>query len=400
MSEVSGRDPRDPPAAGGAGDERDDLLAARLRSSGPTAGLSVDFADVQAEVARRQRSRRGWTSVAASVATIAAIATGINLTARPTTVTTTSAVAEQARAGTAGAGAAAADAGAMALPSSPEAAKAAPLPPASVLCPQRGDEPLPPSTMEGFDPASALVPDVVPDTVVVCRYAGDTLQRVAAVQLVGTPDLLTRDLRSVRAGTPIATPCPKRLTIPDSVRAMLHTARGDVWLQASGDSCWRSATNGSFTTDASVAAALLRAADQGQWLGLHFQEGNPGDPCSVASTGQAGTDRELVPINATSVTVCRELLDGSPTQGRTIRSAIDAGRIIAAIDALKAAPLVGCTSRIPAGPTYWVRIGFSAGPDQLIAVNPRCQPQLTTDRLQADDPGSTVLAAIKAATGW
>lgn len=388
MSDSSRRGPQDPDIPG-------DNLVGRLRASVPTAGLSVDFADVQAEVERRRRVRRSWTSVSASVATIAAVSIGLSVTSRPTTSATAT-----GRSMESVASAPAMDQGAaVAAPESTDGAAAA-LPPASALCPPGLDVPLPASTEQGFDPSSALVPATVPDSVVVCRYSGATGLRVAAVQLAGGFDGFTSDLRAVRSGTPIANPCPQTPQVPDRVRAMVHSARGVVWVEASGDGCWRTATNGSFTTDASVAEALRRAADQGQWPGLRFQLGFPGDPCTDVTTGQLGTDRELVPSDATSVTVCRTLLDGTPKQGRTIGSAIDAGRIIAAINALKPQPLVGCTWRVPAGPIYWVSIGSSHGPDQLIAINPRCQPQLTTDRLQADDPGSTVLAAIKAATGW
>ncbi len=81
-------------------------------------------------------------------------------------------------------------------------------------------------------------------------------------------------------------------------------------------------------------------------------------------------------------------------------SAAAAGRIVAALEALPAQTLVGCARRTPLGPRYAVLLSYSAGPDQLVQLDPQCGPLVTSDRLEALDESGSVLAAIRAATGW
>lgn len=284
-------------------DDEFDPLVARLRASGPTRGLGVDFQAVAQEVGRRDRRRRTVRGVAASAVSVAAIA-----------------VAAQTLGGlfvgggTASSGMAAGPASAQAEAAAPsgdpaasvraagadgQTATAAATPQARTAlgCPTSVPPVVAPpeptvfgtSLSRGLSVPEAPGPAVLAAlpqlqdqllaaagarSAVICRYdappRGEVAQWALSAQLPVTVGLtgLTSDLAAVPpAPTSGPSACPGA-GAPGSVLLLrVDYAAGSVWVAAeTGGAC--GATNGVVTTGYPVGVALRRLAETGQWTGL------------------------------------------------------------------------------------------------------------------------------------
>lgn len=370
----------------------DDEVIRRLQSSGPVAGVGVDFDAVAGEVARRRRASRGLLAAAGSALTVVAVVVASQVLPRlnPQTLVPGGSTASVAsRSAPAGSG------------SAPVAASEA-----AVRCPAAVAAPEVPAAPVGFALMGSLVPAKVPSSVVVCGYAVRTLTpgatptivaapgppyRLTAAVPVTAPDRFLRDAGLTRRWSGSVHPCPMAPSMTYYLVRLDYPDGTSLWL-ATADGACATVTNGDFTTDAKLAPALAATLATGRWGGLAVA----GTPCEP-TVGRLGSDTELVPGDGATVTICRARPGGGLDPVAVAPAAAE--RILTALAALHPQALGDCAVADTGSPdeAFFVVLRYPAGPDQVIALDPSlCEP-VTTDLLKAADPGASVRAAVVAA---
>lgn len=285
-------------------DDALDPLVAKLRASGPTGGLGVDFESVIAEVDRRQRRSRAVRAAGASVLTVAVIGVGLQTAGQlgfgGGGSSTMAGALEDAGSRTEKAGAAPAAAGAAA----PTVANAPDVAPSAANREGRTAAGCPVSispgsiTFTSSTSSAELLPEGVPTSVAgvlsqlydqlvpatgavsaaVCRYepaaAPSSQASAAAVPLVaehavprGSDEVrrLAADLaslRSVQAQVSCPTPSGGR---PSVLLVRVDYDAAPVWVVVTDDGCREQASNGLVTTTQPIAQALRRLIVTGEW---------------------------------------------------------------------------------------------------------------------------------------
>ncbi len=387
----------------------DEGLIRRLQSSGPMAGVGVDFDGVAAEVGRRRRVRRGVLATGGSALTVLALVVGSQVVTRPSA--SVSAFEEpSSRHGptrVVASGAVSSARGSAVIQPTMQQQVAVD----ASGCPVAWEASEVPEPPVGFDLADALVPPDIPSAVTVCRYAvrslsdgptptvvaapGPPYQLTASVRLDGGRERVRDDLRLVRRSAGVIRPCGLVLSASSYLALFDYGSGRRVWIATQDGPC-AEATNGTFTSDARVAGGLAQALSGGVWLG--FDAHAPA--CEPTSLGRIGTDSQLVPGDATRVTVCRPGVDGGLVPS-VVGSAAGAAVIVAALRALTPEPLGDCPSMGSGArrEALSIVVSFAAGPEQVVTLDPNLCAPVTTDLLKAADPSGSVRAAVLSAVG-
>ena len=137
-------------------------------------------------------------------------------------------------------------------------------------------------------PKDALVTDTAPGRIVVCSYSGvgqpDLVQNLKVATAVTNAGDMAFDLSRVQAVFADVMPCTEEFRDTDRDQflvAVTYPNGTAVWLNASGNHCGHSITNGTFVTDDSQWAQLTQTAATGIWP----TSGAPTTPVSPPSGG-------------------------------------------------------------------------------------------------------------------
>jgi hypothetical protein len=168
-----------------------------------------------------------------------------------------------------------------------------------------------PSSPVGIAAARTMVPLVIPENAMICRYAypgglrpTSALQFTQARALRGSLAGIMTDL----AWLPKSIPTQKRACVPrygsaDRYLIGLNYSLGAVWVSAADDSsgCLGS-TNGTFSSPVNLGAQVAASFAARHWTGM--PQGPP-EPCAGSAYGRLGQQDVMVPEGAVLLTICK-----------------------------------------------------------------------------------------------
>ena len=168
-----------------------------------------------------------------------------------------------------------------------------------------------PSSPVGIAAARTMVPLVVPETAMICRYAypgglrpTSALQFTQARALRGSLAGIMTDL----AWLPKSLPTQKRRCVEgygsaDRYLIGLNYSLGAVWVSAADDrSGCLGSTNGTFRSPANLGAQVASSFAARHWT--EMPKGPP-PPCTGSAYGRLGQQDAMVPEGAILLTICK-----------------------------------------------------------------------------------------------
>ena len=164
--------------------------------------------------------------------------------------------------------------------------------------------------------------------------------------------------------------------------------RRTMWISAPDDHCLGS-SNGHFTADAHVAAAVIQAYRTGTWAS---PASNSSNEC-LSATGRLGQQSALVSVTPVTLVVCRNS-DARP--GATATDT-ELTAIVAALNRLPSARnsfAFKCTGQGYPAAGYSLIFKYSVGPPVTVNIYQGCSPAIHNGNLQATD-AATVLPVLQ-----
>ncbi|KRB47970.1 hypothetical protein [Terrabacter sp. Root181] len=253
-----------------------------------------------------------------------------------------------------------------------------------------------PQKPQGIDGAARLLPDRDPASVVVCGYP--VVDIMATTPLSPPFRLAKRSVASesqraalVEAMTwaPRVTGGPGVCTLMagNETAYLVGAAYGDaiVWVSALADAnACSTSTNGDFPSGPGPAVVL------DQMFGTRTPPPEAVAACSRSSWGRLGDDQTLAPTGDPTVTVCRDLVDG--TVRATQLDAAPSAQVTAALRALPTKPTdQTCQgSDKTSDARFALVLAYAVGPAVRINVDPACTPSVLGSGLESQDAGSLV----------
>lgn len=246
-----------------------------------------------------------------------------------------------------------------------------------------------PQPPQGVDGNARLLPDRVPESLVVCRYpvmkimattpieppfARATRTVVPAADRAEVVELLTWAPRG--DGSP--RPCTQMAGDETAHLVGARYADAIVWVAALADAnrCSGS-TNGDFLSRAPLGVDLEGL------FGPRPALPKPTQTCAMWSTGRLGDDETLAPEGDPIVTVCRTAVDG--TQQPTVLTVDQSREAVAALRGMPTRPATGACEGGDGSTERDLRLvlTYAAGPGVVVNVSPRCTPAVMGGGLES-----------------